>query len=114
MRCESEARTTLSPDATVARSNPRHFDVTHRLANKGAAVRAVAKWLEIPPAEIAVIGDGENDVAMFDQAGLSIAMGNAQADVQAHADFVTDTCNNEGFATAMHRYLIDTRGKTAG
>jgi hydroxymethylpyrimidine pyrophosphatase-like HAD family hydrolase len=54
---------------------------------------------------VATIGDGENDIAMFEQAGLSIAMGNAGPNVRAKADLVTASCNDDGFAKAMERLL---------
>jgi haloacid dehalogenase-like hydrolase/Transposase DDE domain group 1 len=82
-------RAALDDGAFVARSQPYYLDITHPLANKGAARRKIAKLLGIPLAEIAVIGDGGNDVAMFERAGLSIAMGNASAEVQREADLVT-------------------------
>ena len=80
----------LADQATVALSQPYYLDVTHPLANKGVALLEVAKLLAIPAEEIAVIGDGANDVAMFKRSGLSIAMGNASAQVRKAADFVTE------------------------
>ncbi len=43
---------------------------------------------------------------MFRKGGLSIAMGNASADVQAQADRVTDSYADEGFAKAMERFIL--------
>ena len=60
----------------------------------------------VPLAEIAVIGDGGNDVAMFERSGLSIAMGNASPEVQQAADFVTDSNREEGFANAIERFIL--------
>jgi len=105
-RCENDARTALADGAFVARSQPYYLDVTHPLANKGAALAEVAKLLGVPLAEIAVIGDGGNDVAMFQRSGLSIAMGNANPAVQHAADFVTDSNGDEGFANAIERFIL--------
>jgi hydroxymethylpyrimidine pyrophosphatase-like HAD family hydrolase len=60
---------------------------------------------KIPPSEIVTIGDMPNDVLMFRKSGTSIAMGNASAEVQKQATFVTDSNENEGFAKAMERLL---------
>ena len=92
--------------ASVARSQPYYLDVTHPLANKGAALSELAKLLGVPLAEIAVIGDGGNDVAMFERSGLSIAMGNASPEVQQAADFVTDSNEEDGFANAIERFIL--------
>ncbi len=105
-RCEGELRGLLGDGATVARSQRYYLDITHKLANKGTAVVALAKLLAIPMAEIAVIGDGGNDVAMFARSGFSIAMGNASAEVQKQARFVTASYRDEGFAKAVEHYVF--------
>jgi hydroxymethylpyrimidine pyrophosphatase-like HAD family hydrolase len=48
-----------------------------------------------------------NDVLMFQKSGISIAMGNASPQVQAQADLVTESNSNEGFASAMERFILD-------
>jgi haloacid dehalogenase-like hydrolase len=68
--------------------------------------QGLAKLLAIPLAEIAVIGDGGNDVAMFERSGLSIAMGNAKPEVRQAADFVTNSNDDDGFANAMERFIL--------
>jgi Cof subfamily protein (haloacid dehalogenase superfamily) len=105
-QCEHDVRAALAGQATVARSQPYYLDITHLLANKGEALSAIAKLLAVPPAEIAVVGDGRNDVAMFERSGLSIAMGNASAEVQRAADFVTDSNRDDGFANAIDRFIL--------
>jgi len=47
-----------------------------------------------------------NDVLMFEKSGVSIAMGNADAGVQAQANFVTASCDDEGFAIAVDRFIL--------
>jgi Cof subfamily protein (haloacid dehalogenase superfamily) len=115
-RCERDVRTALDGQASVVRSQPYYLDITHPLANKGVALTALATLLAVPLAEIAVIGDGGNDVAMFERSGLSIAMGNASPQVQRAADFVTDTNREEGFANAIERFILggDRSKPTAG
>jgi hydroxymethylpyrimidine pyrophosphatase-like HAD family hydrolase len=98
-------RAALAGQVSLARSQPYYLDITHPLANKGVALTELANLLGIPPTEIAVIGDGGNDVAMFERSGLSIAMGNASPHVQA-ADLVTDTNGEEGFANAIECFIL--------
>jgi Cof subfamily protein (haloacid dehalogenase superfamily) len=105
-RCERDLRATLTDRATVVRSQPYYLDITHPLANKGVALSELARLLAVPLAEIAVIGDGGNDVAMFERSGLCIAMGNAGAEVQRAADFVTDSNRDDGFANAIERFIL--------
>jgi Cof subfamily protein (haloacid dehalogenase superfamily) len=105
-RCERDLRATLAERATVVRSQYYYLDITHPLANKGVAFSELARLLAVPLAEIVVIGDGGNDAAMFERSGLSIAMGNASAEVQRAADFVTDSNREDGFANAIERFIL--------
>jgi Cof subfamily protein (haloacid dehalogenase superfamily) len=109
-RCEKDAQDALGASASAARSQPYYVDVTHPDANKGTVVMALSKFLAVPVAEIATIGDMPNDVLMFRKSGLSVAMGNASADVQAQADLVTDSYDNEGFAKAVERFILPRAG----
>jgi hypothetical protein len=105
-RCEKDAQAALGTEASAARSQPYYLDVTHPDANKGAVVTMLSKILAVPASEIATIGDMPNDVLMFRKGGLSIAMGNASPEVQAQADLVTDSYDNEGFAKAIERFIL--------
>jgi hypothetical protein len=107
VQCESHLRAALESDATVVRSQPYYLDITSPGANKGAALSKLAELFGIQPTEFAVIGDGGNDVAMFARGGLSIAMGNASPEVQRAADFVTESNRKDGFAAAVHRFILN-------
>ena len=106
--CEKAAQDRLGEKASAARSQPYYLDVTHPQANKGQVVIALSKLLNIPPAQIATIGDMPNDVLMFRKSGLSIAMGNASDAVKAQASVVTDSNGNEGFAKAVRKFILRT------
>jgi Cof subfamily protein (haloacid dehalogenase superfamily) len=105
-RCERDVRASFTHSAFVARSQHYYLDITHPLANKGTALAQIAQLLAVPLAEIAVIGDGSNDVAMFERSGLSIAMGNASPEVRRAADLVTDSNVEDGFANAIERFIL--------
>jgi len=105
-RCEEGIQAEFGTRVTAARSQPYYLDVTHPDANKGAIVRRLAQYLNVSPRRIATIGDQMNDTLMFRESGLSIAMGNASADVQRQATFVTTSFGEEGFANAVERYIL--------
>src|ERR1700683_3951488 len=105
-QCERDVRVALTDGAFVARSQRYYLDITNPLANKGVALTEIAKLLGIPLTEIAAIGDGSNDVAMFERSGLSIAMGNASPEVRQAADFVTGRNGEYGFADAIERFIL--------
>jgi Cof subfamily protein (haloacid dehalogenase superfamily) len=105
-RCEKTLQAALDGRASATRSQPYYLDVTHKLANKGEVVTTLAKLLSIDTSDIATIGDGSNDVLMFERSGYSIAMGNASDEVKAKANAVTATNENEGFAKAMRELVL--------
>jgi hypothetical protein len=106
--------------ATAARSVREHFgdrvsatssqsyciDITNVRANKGSVVTYLSNMYDIPTSQIATIGDAYNDVLMFVQSGISIAMGNAVDDVKASATHVTTSNNDEGFANAVQEFIL--------
>ena len=105
-KLEQDASATLGRYATVARSQPYYLDFTDPSATKGRAFSEVSRLLAIPESEIAVLGDGRNDLAMFERSGLSIAMGNGSDDVRRAADFVTDSNSQDGFAKAIAWFIL--------
>ena len=104
-KCEKKVREELSDHVSAARSQPYYLDVTHPAANKGSVVDFLAAVYLIPRSSIATLGDMPNDVLMFEKSGMSIAMGNASEEVQAEANFVTDSNAEEGFAHAIEKFV---------
>jgi hypothetical protein len=66
----------------------------------------LADDLSIDRASIVTIGDAENDVSMFERAGISIAMGNATDDVKSRATHVSRANDDNGFAFAMEHFVL--------
>jgi Cof subfamily protein (haloacid dehalogenase superfamily) len=93
----------------ASRSQPYYLDVTHPRANKGSVVAFLAGRYGVEADEIATIGDMPNDVLMFAHSGLSIAMGNADREVQRAARRVTATNDEDGFARAVERFILGGR-----
>lgn len=92
----------LLPDdykATITGGN--YIDIQRSEINKGYAINEIARQLNQPTAEIAAIGDQQNDVSMFAVAGFGIAMGNAPESVKRQARYVTTTNDDEGIVCAL-------------
>jgi Cof subfamily protein (haloacid dehalogenase superfamily) len=100
-RCEAAMQEAVGQQATAVRSQTYYLDVTPSGHDKGTFVEAMAKRLKISTGAVATIGDMQNDLAMFKNSGLSIAMGNATDDVKKQASQVTSTNEDEGFARAI-------------
>jgi Cof subfamily protein (haloacid dehalogenase superfamily) len=104
-RCEAAMQQALGAEATAVRSQSYYLDVTPPGCDKGTFVEAIAKRLDISTGAVATIGDMQNDLAMFRNSGLSIAMGNATDDVKRVATHVTASNEEEGFAKAIEMIL---------
>ena len=105
-QADADLQRALGRRASVSRSQNYYLDITHPLANKAAVVAYHAARLGIAEEAICTIGDGPNDVLMFHKSGCSIAMGNAADEVKAEAKVVTESCDDDGFAKAVERYLL--------
>ena len=110
-RKEAEFQDTLNARAMAMRSQTYYLDITHPLANKGEGVRELARLAGVAMENVAVLGDMGNDVAMFDVAGVSIVMGQASAEVQSHATFVSATNDDDGFAAGLSGLLAARKGR---
>lgn len=75
--------------------------------NKGAALQTIATELGYEPDDFAAIGDSVNDVEMFDVAGKSYAVANADDHARAAAEVVLDESNADGFLAAVDRIRGD-------
>ena len=47
------------------------------------------------------VGDTENDLSIVEAAHIGVAMGNATDQLKEHADYITDTNENDGVAKAI-------------
>jgi Cof subfamily protein (haloacid dehalogenase superfamily) len=108
-QCEKDVQRAGGSHISAARSQPYYLDVTHPQANKGEVVLSLSRLLNIPAAQIATIGDMPNDVLMFKKSGVSIAMGNASPEVRAAATYVTSSNQEEGFANAIEKFVLNVR-----
>jgi Cof subfamily protein (haloacid dehalogenase superfamily) len=105
-RCEAALQAQFGTHVSAARSQPYYVDVTHPHANKGVVVERLSQQYKIPLGHIVTLGDQPNDVLMFKRSGMSVAMGNASAQVQASATFVTASNEDEGFAKAVEEFIL--------
>lgn len=90
----------------VCLSRPNFLEVTALGVNKWSAVAALADRWGIPGEAVLCIGDQENDASMIRAAGWGVAMGNAPPNVQAIANEVVPTIENDGAAVAMARHIL--------
>jgi len=75
--------------------------------SKGAGIQFLADYLKIPMENTIAVGDAENDIPMIQTAGLGVVMCNANNDMKAYADYVTELDNNQGgVAEVIQKYML--------
>jgi len=91
----------------LTKSVATFFEATNPLVNKGTGVRYLAEeLLKIDAINVMAIGDNFNDLEMLEYAGLGVAMGNAPVDVQAVAQWVAPSIEQDGAAVAIEKFLL--------
>ncbi len=88
-------------------SSATSMEITHPQAQKGIALEALCRLLDISPENVLALGDSGNDESMLKAAGLGIAMGNAPDFIKAAADGVTERSDLDGAAIAIERYALN-------
>lgn len=88
------------------RSGDFFIDIMNKEATKGHALMNLAKQQQVPRENILALGNYYNDMTMIQYAGIGIAMGNSPLDVQAAADDVTFSNNEDGVSAALEKYIL--------
>jgi len=78
--------------------------------NKGTAFLALARKMNIDPADFLAIGDSLNDLQMLRTAGVAVTLANGHSDLMAAADYVTEKEYGEGFVEAIEKFFISAQG----
>ena len=95
----------LLPGLAISSSGAGNLEITNINAQKGIAVEKYAKIKGISMANVMVIGDNYNDLSIMERAGLSVAMGNAPAEIKAACTEITTTNEHDGVGLAIEAIL---------
>ena len=88
------------------KSDPRFLEIVPKGINKGTAVQALCNHYGIGRDNVLSMGDFYNDMDMFAQSGISVAMANAPDDIKARVSFVTKAdADHAGVSEAIHHFL---------
>jgi hydroxymethylpyrimidine pyrophosphatase-like HAD family hydrolase len=90
---------------SLARSTPVFLELTHASATKGTGMVKAAAACGISAQNIMAFGDEENDLSMFESAGVSIVPANASVTAQAKASHVCAPNTEDGPAIFLEDYF---------
>lgn len=89
----------------AVRSSARFLELVSPDAGKGRAMGMLLKELGWPIADTVAVGDSENDLTMFKEAGRAVAVANAIPAILAAADQVVASCEGDGVAELIDSLL---------
>jgi hypothetical protein len=85
------------------------IEITPLGVNKGSALREIADVTGIPLKHFMVIGDSPNDLPMFEEAGLAVAVENAMPEVKQAADKIVPSNNEGGVLWAIQHLALSSK-----
>lgn len=103
----SHATRLLRDTADVTYANPKNglIEISRLGINKGWAAMTLAEMLDMRANDIWAFGDMPNDIPMFRRSGYSVAVQNAHESVRAAADEITVSCEADGVAHVLGRWM---------
>lgn len=90
----------------ITNSHPFNLELNPKGANKGSGVRKVCELLGLDMSQVIAMGDSFNDLSMIREAGLGVAMGNAQEEIKTQADLVGPSNTEDGVARIIRQYIF--------
>ena len=106
-RLHEEFRERFGDRAFITKSDPEYLEIMAPGVHKGSGLATMAAHYGLTTDEIMGVGDAENDLGLLEEAGLGVAVANADPRVKAIASEVTTATNNEGaVAEAIRRWVL--------
>lgn len=105
-----QMKTYLSDYANIeiTNSHPMNIEVNPKNVSKAHALMTVCEELGMTMDQVMAVGDSLNDYTMIKQAGIGVAMGNAQSEIKEIADYVTKSNDEDGVALAIEKFILKT------
>ena len=102
---EREIRPSI-PTCEIGRWYPAFADITAKGDTKQKGIDEIIRYFDIRLEDTMAFGDGGNDISMLRHAAIGVAMGQAEKDVKAAADYVTAPIDEDGISKAMIHFGI--------
>ena len=103
---EEEFMSTVMPNSLASRWTPLFADVNPKGLSKKVGIDIFCKHFGIDIENTMAFGDGGNDISMLQHVKVGVAMGNANPEVKAIADYVTDEVDENGIWNALKKFAV--------
>ena len=92
--------------ATITSSFPNNLEVGGPNTSKKTALIELMKRLGVDRSELMCCGDAPNDIQMLEYAAIGVAVANAWGGTKDHADYITDSNDDDGVAHAIEKFAL--------
>jgi hypothetical protein len=82
-----------------------NISITHKDGTKKNGIKFLLNHEGLSTEEIACVGDGVNDLSLFEASGFRVAMGNAEKELKDKADLVVTPVEEDGLVFALDKIL---------
>lgn len=104
---ELSKNSTISVHKVISRfSGENDILINHTESTKQHGILKVAEILGIETHDIIGVGDGYNDFPLLMACGLKVAMGNAEEDLKAIADYIAPSVEEDGVADVIEKFVL--------
>jgi len=86
-------------------SQGKYVDIMALGVSKGNGLEKLINYFEFDKDNTMVIGDQDNDISMFENANISVAVSKAKREIKKKATWIVPSNNNSGVAYALRRIL---------
>jgi phosphoglycolate phosphatase (TIGR01487 family) len=93
----------------ITNSDPNNMEMNPIGINKSYGIQKMCELIGCSMNEVVAMGDSMNDMAMIVDAGLGVAMGNAQSIIKEAADVVAPTNEDDGVGFIIRNYVLEDR-----
>lgn len=94
------------PELTIVQYQHNIFSIGNKNINKGAALQWLCNHLNIHPQDALTIGDGFNDLSMFQVSGHPIVMANANINLKQYGKIIAPNNNEHGVGYIINNYIF--------
>lgn len=94
------------PELSVLSSYPENIEINSRHAQKGSGLLDAIQKMGIKREEVAVFGDGYNDLSLFEEFPNSYAPMNAEPGIKAKASEIIPSNNDNGVGIKINELLF--------
>jgi HAD superfamily hydrolase (TIGR01484 family) len=81
-------------------------DIHSKMVSKSIAMKLVCEHFKVPVQNSIAIGDGFNDIELFNLCGVSVAMETAPNELKQIATFITKSVKENGVSWALEKFII--------